>query len=157
MRRRLGILIVATAAAITLMTPAAANATNQAGRFWQTTSSPAWGLGTRVSVGNPTGSERTISSGDFFDTAAYADDGASGDDLLQQGVTYEYNDPENSCNLGDSGSPALYYFTEKQSAGTYTCYSGGTATGGEAQLLFAEVCPLRARVRAQREPSGIAQ
>lgn len=122
--------ILAAFAAVTAIFAASAQATNQAAKYWSTTSS-GW-KGSRVTVDNPDSSQATVSSGDWILTSAYADDGVS--NLIQQGVTYEFKDPENpSCNLGSS-SPTLYYFTEKEVNGAYSCYSNGSATFSTSHL-----------------------
>lgn len=85
--------------------------------------------GVRSNIGNPSSGESNISSGDFFVTSVFALTGeSSASQALQQGVTYEWNVPQNSCNLGSQGNGAkMYYFTETYAGGTYTCYNGGIA------------------------------
>lgn len=85
--------------------------------------------GVRSNIGNPSSGEANISSGDFFVTSVFAlTSESSANQALQQGVTYEWNVAQNSCNLGSQGNGAkMYYFTETYAGGTYTCYNGGIA------------------------------
>jgi hypothetical protein len=120
---------VAAAVAGTVATGASANP--QAFRDWSASSDQGW-KGSRVTVDNPDSSQATVNSGNFFDAAAEADD--RGLNLIQQGVTYEYNAAEGpSCNLGSSG-PKLYYFTEIIVSGLAACYQNGTATFSTSHL-----------------------
>jgi hypothetical protein len=91
--------------------------------------------GSRANITNPTSSEVSIQSVDWFLSSAEADTSPAGFAfLIQTGVTYEFNDPEGpGCDLG-SGSPELYYFVEVVSSGVMTCYVRGLATFGEAHL-----------------------
>jgi hypothetical protein len=109
----------------------------QAYRYWESSTPTNW-KGSRVTVDNPTASQMSIQSPNDFDlTSAYADDGGFGCcNLIQIGVTYEWQDPEpqGTCNLG-SPSAALYYFVEIEQNGSYTCYNLGYASGGAQNLM----------------------
>ncbi len=106
---------------------------SQAYRYWSDTVDRGW-KGSRVNIGNPDTSQASVSSGDWFLTSAYADDGPSGSNLIQVGVTYEYKAPEAfSCDLGSS-TAKLYYFVEVENSGTYTCYGQGLATFATTHL-----------------------
>lgn len=101
----------------------AASATSQAARF--VTSSCCLLQGSRATIWSPDSGEVALVSNDFFVTSAYADSGV--DDLMQTGITYEFNLPEGpSCDLG-SGQRALYYFVEVESNGLFFCYNKGNA------------------------------
>lgn len=121
------------AVAIAATAAAAASAGPQAFRYWQTSTDQGW-KGSRVTVDNPDSSQVAITSGNLFNASAEADDRGFNINLIQQGVTYEYNRPEGpSCNLG-SGSPKLYYFTEIIVSGLTACYQNGTATFSTSHL-----------------------
>lgn len=94
--------------------------------------------GTQASISNPQNAEVVLTSGDVFLSSVVADDHPSGGpptlNLIQQGVTYEYNAPEGpSCSLGN-GVKALYYFAETDVNGFYSCWNEGYANWGETHL-----------------------
>lgn len=117
------VVVVATAAlAFILAAPAAG--VSQAYRYLDTSCCQL--KGSRATLLSPTLSETQVFSGDFFVTSAYADSGV--DDLIQTGVTYEFNASQGpSCNLG-LYSRALYYFTEVIHNAVATCYNHGSAS-----------------------------
>lgn len=126
---RLALAVAFVSVLVALLGVASALGNTQVGAIWQTTTDQGW-KGTRVTVNNPDSSQRLLSSGDFFSTAAYADSGPNGSSLIQTGVNYEWNAPEGpSCNLGSAGA-TLYYFVETEHTGTYKCYSKGLADSG---------------------------
>lgn len=130
--RSKAVAVVASALVVAGIAVGSADATNQAYRYWYSSTNTDW-MGTRVAVDNPAGSERSISSGDFLLTSVWATNG-NGDGnerAVQQGVTYEYKDPENSCDKGAS-APAMYYFVELDDYGVYTCYYESNAATTES-------------------------
>ncbi len=80
--------------------------------------------GSRATIWSPLSSEAVISFKDFFVSSAFAE---AADNLIQAGITYEYDAPQNpSCDLG-SGAPSLYYFIEVEHDGANYCYNRGYA------------------------------
>lgn len=137
MRKAL-VAVVALVASLSVVGSAAAQPPYQAFLGWSHNVNnppfPDW-MGGQVTVDNPAGSQRQISSGDYMLTSVMVGNGhGDGDGRgLQQGVVYEYKAPENSCDKGSS-SPAMYYFEELDDYGNYTCYFGGAAATTEAHL-----------------------
>jgi len=118
--KRLALLLVPILALAGVVGAAPAGAVQQA---FRTVGSGCCVLkGSRSTILAPRASEVSLPSGAFFDSAAEADDGS---DLLQTGLTYEFNAPEGpSCTYGN-GAPALYVFVEKIKDGNAQCYNRG--------------------------------
>ena len=88
--------------------------------------------GTRATVDNPSSAEARIFQNDFFVTSAYADDRVN--NLIQVGVQLEWKAGQGpSCNLGSS-SASLYFLTEVDVNGSYSCWNVGTTTYSTTHL-----------------------
>jgi hypothetical protein len=139
MRRTLVAVFAATCiAGGTLVSPAAAS---YAYKHWHSDTPTDW-QGTRVTVDNPAGSEKNVNPREFFDTSAFAGDG-TGNHLIQQGVTDEYEAGEGSCDLGIINSQLYYYVEIESGGGNYSCYSESTAATAEQHVQ-----------RVQKDSSG---
>ena len=111
----------------------AASATDQALRYVDYSSS-AHVQGSRATVDNPASNEWDVYQYDWFITSAYVDDGLNGNNLMQVGVEQEWQAGEGpSCNLG-SPATSLYFFTEIEVNGAYSCWNVGTTTYSTSHL-----------------------
>jgi len=131
---------VATVLALTFVSSASAvlGNTNKA-RLFQHSTSPTGVIGVRVTIGTPAGSQETLSNPDFFGTHVEADNGetfASNFTSLSQGIfdtSATAIDPNGDCH-DSSHTNELYYYTERNIHGTFTCYWDGPAPTSEPHL-----------------------
>ncbi len=110
-----------------------ASANNQAFLYWNKAPGPTDIAGVRSSIGNPSGTERTVNNPDFFLTTVEANNGATSDSTtrgLQQGVLYVNGatvDPyQGTCQYHS----AMFYFVEIDNHDSYSCYYEGAASAG---------------------------
>jgi hypothetical protein len=129
-RPRLLIVISLFGVAALVMFAAPASASSQAYRAWFTSTDKGW-QGTRATVNNPAGSQENVVSGDFAHTTVYAGNNLTGSNasIIQHGVHWRNQDPEDYCNEN-----TLAYFTEVEHTGVYTCYTDGTAQTTDSHL-----------------------
>jgi hypothetical protein len=139
MLKKLVPLVATLVAALGIVGVASANTFAYRDWYSDPTGTPTDWVGNRATVDNPSGSQRTIYAGDFFDTSVLAANGYFGNDgrAIQQGVTYEYQAPNNTCNKGSS-SAAMYYFVETDNYTNYTCYYESNAATAEAHTQKVE-------------------
>lgn len=135
-RRTRGAMVIVALTAIALaLLPSSASAatcpspTCQGYLYWSTTSDQNW-KGTRVSIGNPSGSQMNVVSGDFAHSTAYADGGSN--NVIQQGVHLRNHDPYGGG--GTCTSNSLEYFVEIIHGTAANCYTEGAAQTTDTNL-----------------------
>ena len=132
------IVVLALAAIALLFVPSSASAatcptpahnTCEGFLYWRTTSDQGW-QGTRVSIGNPAGSQMNVVSGDFAHSTAEADDQSG--ELIQQGVHWRNHSPYPGG--GTCTSNSLEYFVEILHGSAADCYTEGAANTTDTNL-----------------------
>jgi hypothetical protein len=134
---RKGLVTVAVlVVACTVVGSAGATTLDQAYIYWQKSSDEGI-TGVRSGIGNPSGSELDIPSGDASISSVWATNGAFGTSErgLQQGIvdlsnaTFDYG--HGTCQNHTTG---YFYFVETDDHGTLSCYYEASASGGSSHL-----------------------
>ena len=130
--------VAITAAVVAVLALAATPAfASQAYRL--ITNNPGGFAGSRATITSPDATTVILGSGNFFLSSVYADDYLNGSNAIQQGITDEYNKPQQpTCDLGYP-YPELYYFAETIQGTTGQCYNEGTASFSHSDLNTVDI------------------